>query len=123
MDLSKLTAAVAETEKEFNRLVQENTGLRDRLSDIQAAVAGASFARLEARDDAKPKAPVVSPRVAKGKRGRKPKISDADAHAIKALRAKGVSIAVLAKRYKATGPTIYNAIKRASANGNGAGKH
>lgn len=123
MDLSKLTAAVAETEREFNRLVQENTGLRDRLSDIQAAVAGAPFARLEARDDVKPKAPVVSPRVAKGKRGRPSKISDADARDIASLRAKGLHVADIAKRYKATPPTIYAALKRASANGNGAGKH
>ena len=123
MDLSKLTAAVAETEKEFNRLVQENTGLRDRLSDIQAAVAGAPFARLEARDDVKPKAPVVSSRVAKGKRGRKPKFSDAEVQGIQRGRKLGISIAALAKKYKASAPTIYAALKRAAANGSGAGKH
>ena len=123
MDLSKLTAAVAETEKEFNRLVQENTGLRDRLSDIQAAVAGAPFARLEARDDVKPKTPVVSPRVAKGKRGRKPALDAVAAAEIKRARDKGVAIAKLAKHYKVSGPTIYAALKRAAANGSGAGKH
>ena len=127
MDLSKLTAAVAETEKEFRRLMEDNLNLQRRLLTISSAIEQ-PLARIVHVDNGRierepQKAPVVSPRVAKGKRGRKPKISDADVQAIKRGRQLGITVLALAKKYKATPPTIYAALKRAAANGSGAGKH
>ena len=119
MDLSKLTAAVAETEKAFREMEAELTKSKGQLHAIER-VFGAVLTKAEGIDA--PKAPVVSPRVAKGKRGRKPKFSDAEVQGIQRGRRLGLSIALLAKKYKATPPTIYAALKRAAANGSGAGR-
>ena len=135
--VDKLTGLIGELTQACSSLQYENTSLKNQLQDIRVAI-GHSL-ETTATTPAKPIATVTaiksktprSPKATKAKRGRKFLFSDDEVIGIRAQHDKGISVLELAKAFKVSPPTIYNALTRGLSpqakvqtnGGTGAGKH
>ena len=109
--MDKLTTVIAEMEREFQRLKDENSILQGRIEDIKAALRDPPPSMLATESVPEEKVngtPAHSKR--KGGRGR-PGVPAEKVTAMKAMRAKGLAVARIAKQLGVTPITVYKYTK------------